>query len=562
MTDGAPGGLSSFAECAEAIAATRSKNAKVTILAGYLAGLDAVRLPVATRYFSGLVFPTWDGRVLLVGWAALRDVLLELSGVDERVLFAVWSRHADIGDTTAELFRRRPPSPAAGSPDLRDADRAFAAMASAGSSRERTAALRDLLARCGPLEAKYVTKLIAGEMRIGLRAGLVEEAIGTAFGRDPAQVARADMLVGDLGEVAGLARDGRLETAAPRLHSPIRFMLASPVADAGEAVGRLGEDVWVEDKYDGIRCQLHAGGGRVRLFSRDLKDITDQFPEVARSGASLGRAVILDGEVLAFRDGRVLPFAALQRRLGRKAPPEAILAEVPAVHVAWDLLWEEGQSLLDLPLTERRRRLESLPLPPGMLLSHREAAHGAAAVDRLFDDARQRLNEGLMLKVPASPYLPGRRGLYWLKLKRPLDTLDCVVIGAEWGHGKRRGVLSDVTFGVLVDGTDQLVPVGKAYSGLSDQEIAEMTELLQAATVEVRGRYHRVVPEIVLEVAFDAVRRSSRHRSGYALRFPRIARWRHDKPVAEISLVSDVERLVEVRERGREQRVERAERAG
>ena len=415
-----PGRLLAFAETAEAIAATRSKNAKVSLLAGHLARLDEVRLPVATRYFSGLIFPAWQGRTLSVGWAALRQVLLELTGVGDAELFAAWSRHADIGATTEELLTAG--GPAGGCPDILDADRAFSEMASANTAKQRTGVLAALLRVCTPLEAKYVTKLIAGEMRIGLREGLVEEAIGVAFQRPAGAVSRADMLVGDLGEVASLARDDRLGTAAPRLHSPVRFMLASPVADADEAVRRLGEELWIEDKYDGIRCQLHLGEGRVRLFSRDLKDVTDQFPEVVRAAGAIGGAVILDGEVLAFRDGRVMPFGALQRRLGRRSPTAAIRDEVPVVHVAWDLLWQDGESLLDLPLRERRHRLEGLGVAGDLALSHLEQVRGAAAVDRLFADARRRLNEGLMLKVPSSPYLPGRRGLHWLKLKRPLDT--------------------------------------------------------------------------------------------------------------------------------------------
>lgn len=540
--------LLAFAQTAEAISATRSTGAKVRILAEHLRSLDEEHLPVAARYFGGLILPAWDPRTLSAGWAVLRDVLQELTGVGGDELLATWSRHADIGDTAQELFARR--AALGEPPDLLDAERAFAGMAAAAGAGERAGHLSALLSRCSPLEARYVTKLVAGEMRIGLREGLVEAAIGVAFGRDRAAVARADMLSGDLGVVASLARAGRLDGAAPRLHAPIRFMLASPLAGAEEAVRRLGADVWVEDKYDGARCQVHAGEGRVRLLSRDLKDVTEQFPEVASSAGTLGRAVILDGEVLALRDGRVMPFGALQRRLGRRAPGPAIREQVPVVHVAWDLLWEDGQSLLDLPLRERRRRLEALPLPPGMLLSHRQEVHGAAAVDRLFADARNRLNEGLMLKVPSAPYLPGRRGLYWFKLKRPLDTLDCVVVGAEWGHGRRRDVLSDLTFAVRVDGGDELRPIGRAYSGLSDREIAEMTERLLSITVSVRGRLHRVVPEIVVEVAFDAVQPSGRHGSGYALRFPRIARWRHDKGARDVSLMSDVVRLARVRETG------------
>ena len=546
-----------FAGCADAIRATSSKRAKVDTLAAYLRGLDRARLPLAARYFAGRVFPSWDGRILSVGGAALAAVLRSLSGADDATLSAAWSRHADPGDVTADLLA------AAGrrgsGVDLLDVDAAFSAMASTRGSRARVELLETLLGRCSPAEARYVTKLITGELRIGLREGLVEEAVGRAFEREPAAVSRADMLTGDLGETAVLAMDDRLGEAAPRLFAPLRFMLASPVSDAEEAVRRLGESVWVEDKYDGIRCQLHRDAQRVRLFSRDLKDVSEQFPDVVADAAQLPASLILDGEILAFRDGTVLPFAALQRRLGRRAPAAAVIAEIPVVYVAWDVLWEDGSALLDVPLRERRARLEALELGDRLAMAHLEQAQGADGVERLFRDARARLNEGLMLKDPDSPYLPGRRGLHWLKLKRPLDTLDCVVIGAEWGHGKRKGVLSDVTFAVRVDGSDELVPIGKAYTGLSDAEIAQMTRLLLDSTVSDHGRYRTVRPEIVVEIAFDAVRESTRHRSGYALRFPRIKRWRHDKPVEEINTLADVRALAEALHRGWRQRVDRAD---
>ncbi len=401
-----------------------------------------------------------------------------------------------------------------------------------------------------------MVKLITGDMRIGLREGLVEEAIGIAFARPAPEVARAVMLLGDLGEVACLVARGE-SVDRPRYFAPMRFMLASPVADAAEAVRRMGEDVWVEDKYDGIRCQLHHRGDRVALYSRDLNEVTDQFPEVGEAAALHAEDVILDGEILAFAGGRVLPFHDLQTRLGRRNPSPAARDAVPVIYVAWDVLLHGEESLLDTPLRERRRRLESLSLGEGFALAHLEAAVGEAAVDERFAAARARRNEGLMLKDPDSSYTPGRRGLAWLKLKRPLDTLDVVVVGAEWGHGKRRGVLSDVTFAVRTkDGA--LVTVGKAYTGLTDAEISEMTALLLEITIEDRGHYRTVRPQIVLEVAFDAVQRSSRHRSGYALRFPRIARWRHDKPVEEIDTLDRVAAIAQSQAHDREQLVDPA----
>ncbi|HEV7680078.1 MAG TPA: ATP-dependent DNA ligase [Candidatus Dormibacteraeota bacterium] len=546
-----------FAETAERIAATTSKLEKVRLLAEYLQKVDETRVGVAARFFAGLVFPTWDMRVLSVGGAALWGVLRSIGDATSEDMSAAWARHGDAGGAAHDVLLRA----CAGAPgvDILDVVHTFEGIAAASSTAERASLLEDLLRSCTPLEAKYVVKLITGEMRIGLREGLVEEAIALAFARDRTAVSRADMVIGDLGEVALLARQDRLGEAAPRLFAPMRFMLASPVADAAEVVARMGDEVWVEDKYDGVRCQVHRDSGRVMLFSRDLKDITSQFPEVAEAAADLPGEMLLDGEVLAYRDGRVMPFAALQTRLGRKAPALAVMQRVPVIFVAWDVLYQDGESLLDESLRSRRARLDALHLGGALAAAHQEHARGAGAVDALFDNARARLNEGLIAKDPDSPYTPGRRGLSWLKLKKPLDTLDVVVTGAELGHGKRRDVLSDVTFSVRVDDSDELVPIGKAYTGLTDVEIAEMTELLTSITVSEQGRYRAVIPQIVLEIAFDRVQPSSRHRSGYALRFPRIARWRHDKPVAEIDTLSRVAALAQTWDGEKVQLVDRAE---
>lgn len=544
------------AQTADAIAATGSKREKVQLLAGVLRRCDRDELPLATRYYAGSVFAAGDPRTLNVGGAAFGAVLRELSGADDDAVGRSWRRHADLGDVTGDLLAAR--SSEGPSLTLVDVDAALGVIAAASGTRRKSAALRDLLSRATPAEARFIAKLISGEMRIGLREGLVEEAIGVAFAAPAKAVSRAVMVSGDLGAAAQLAAAGELDHVRPQWFVPLRFMLATPVADADEAVARMGPDAWVEDKYDGIRCQLHRRGDRVALYSRDLHDITRQFPEVTGAAAGLDSDVVLDGEVLAFNRGRVMPFAALQTRLGRVKPDAAAMSTAPVVYVAWDILVAGDDVLLDTPLRERRARLESLVTPDAIVLAHLEEVHGAAEIDRRFSDARARNNEGLMLKRPDSAYTPGRRGLSWLKLKRPLDTLDVVVIGAEWGHGKRRGVLSDVTFAVRVDGTDDLVPIGKAYTGLTDAEIAEMTQLLLDITTLDRGHYRSVKPQIVLEVAFDAVQASTRHRSGYALRFPRIAHWRHDKPLSEIDTLSRVAELAAVRERGGDQRVDRA----
>ena len=520
--------LSELAAAGDAIAGTSSKSEKVRLLAAFLAGTPDDELAQTARYFGGSVFPAGDERTLQIGGAAFSAVLRNVSGADDAEISAAWRRHSDTGDVTGDLLSRIEGRETAGIA-IHELDLAFGRIAGARVARERTALLTTLLEVASPDEARYIAKLITAELRIGLREGLVEEAIAAAFGATPASVNRAVMLTGDLGETALLARVGRLDAAAPRWFVPLRPMLASPVADAADAVARLGEDVWVEDKYDGIRCQLHRRGAEAALYSRDLKNISSQFPEITEAAAHLDADVLLDGEILAFHEGRVMPFHALQTRLGRVSPDAAVMASVPVIYVAWDVLMIDDDVLIDAPLRERRERLEALMVPHPLALAHLERVHGEAEIDRRFDDARARLNEGLLLKQPESTYTPGRRGLNWLKLKRPLDTLDVVVVGAEWGHGKRRGVLSDVTFAVRVDDTDDLATIGKAYTGLTDAEIAEMTALLLDITTADHGHYRTVAPLIVLEIAFDAVQVSTRHKSGFALRFPRIAHWRHDK---------------------------------
>jgi ATP-dependent DNA ligase I len=360
------------------------------------------------------------------------------------------------------------------------------------------------------------------------------------------QVKRVHLITGDIGEAAVRCKNGRLETGTVTLFQPVRFMLASPVETAAEAFERMGADkVWTEEKYDGVRCQLHHAEGRVELFSRDLKETTGAFPELAEGAPGIGHAVLFDGEVLAHRDGRVLRFFELQHRLGRKQVTAELRKDVPVVLVIFDLLHLDGRSLLDEPLEERRRLLESLGLEHPFLLARLEESTSPPDLDRIFADTRERGHEGLMVKDPASPYTPGRRGLAWLKLKRPLATLDVVVTAVEWGHGKRKGVLSDYTFAVKDTATGRLVNVGKAYTGLTDAEIAEMTKRFLALTIEDRGWARAVRPEVVLEVAFDSIQHSGRHASGYALRFPRIVRIRDDKPVEEIDTLERVAELYE-----------------
>jgi DNA ligase-1 len=553
-----------WSELAERLAATTRTSEKTAMLADYLRELSPAELPIAAVFLTGRPFAEADQRAAGLGWAAIATTVTSLGNVPRAALGEAYDRSSDLGIAVADVLREagHEPPPET-SPTLPEVAAAFAAIEQASGPARKSAILRDLLERADPLTAKYIVKVLGGDLRIGLREGLVEAAIARAFDRPLDEVKWAGMLVGDVGQLAALARDDALASASLALFHPLKFMLASPAEDAAEIVARLGPEVWLEDKYDGIRAQLHKRGREVRLYSRDLHDVSSGYPEIVDAAGSLPWDGILDGEILGWRDGVVLPFIALQARLGRKTPSAAIQAEVPVIFVTFDALAigpggdEPVEPLLREPLTERRARLDALELPLApdggrFARSHLTTAADVDAVEAAFVDARARRNEGLMVKDPHSTYAPGRRGLGWLKMKKALATIDCVVVGVEVGHGKRHGVLSDYTFAVRDTEHDKLVNIGKAYSGLTDVEIAEMTRWFEAHTIARFGRYHQVEPTVVVEIAFDVIVRSNRHGSGFSLRFPRIVALRPDKTVDEIDTVETVTALYEGLQHGSE----------
>ena len=534
--------MEDFARAGSSIGSTSATLEKTRLLAAYLRALDDDDLRRAAVFMSGRAFSPSKRRTLGLGWAAVSKAVSSISGLDEDELGRIFRKHSDLGDWAGEALAGRTQAEPV---TLQEIEETLEAIRTARGAK-KSEPLEKLLRRLDPEAARFFIKVISGELRIGLSEGLVEAAIAEAFEVPITQVKRVHLITGDIGETAVRCKHKQFDTTNITLFQPVRFMLASPVETPSEAFERMGaESVWTEEKYDGVRCQLHRQAERVELFSRDLKETTSAFPELSENAASIGHDVLFDGEVLAHREGRVLRFFELQRRLGRKKVSAELRAEVPVVLVVFDLLWLDGRALLDEPLETRRRLMEGLGLQHPFLLARVEEATGPDHLDRIFAETRERGNEGLMVKDPLSPYTPGRRGLAWLKLKRPLATLDVVVTAVEWGHGKRKGVLSDYTFAVKDTSTGRLVNVGKAYTGLTDAEIAEMTRRFVDITVEDHGHVRLVKPEVVLEVAFDSIQHSSRHKSGYALRFPRIVRIRDDKPVEEIDTLERVTELYE-----------------
>jgi DNA ligase-1 len=631
--------FSHLAVLADRLAATASKLKKRAAIAEAIAVVHAGAADESSGenaaglfalYLAGTPFAESDPRKLNAGGALLSKAVLAVSGASHAELTVAYRRHGDLGaaafdllTTAATLLSSRSGEEGSDSASslpslsLTEVAEVFAQMASARTTAVRAALVEGLLRRASPLEAKYLLKLMLGDMRIGVKQSLVEEAIAAAASTLaspvlPAQVRHAVMLEADLAAAVTRAFDGTLGEARMKLFHPLGFMLASPVDTPEEAVARFSPsqpasqpvgdtdtppepriEAFLEDKYDGMRAQIHCGDpaqpGRVAIYSRNREDITESFPELAEAFAHVGESdtsllgpLILDGEILGWNygaiEGHALPFAALGQRIGRKRVSNETRAGVPVVFMAFDLMAEGGELILDLPLRERRNRLEAIverlaghvvsplevderrhrtqadlfatgnaePSVPRLLLSPSRLVEGADDIDRAYAAARARSNEGVMIKAAGSVYQPGRRGLAWVKLKRELATLDVVITGAEYGHGRRAGLLSDYTFAVRgpeFARAGELLNVGKAYSGVTDAEIAELTEFLKAHTLEDQGHFRTVEPLVILEVAFNNIMRSTRHASGFALRFPRILRLRPDKPLAEIDTVARVEEI-------------------
>jgi DNA ligase 1 len=589
-----------FAETCEAIAGTTKRLKKVSLLGEYLKSESLDDAAISAVFFSGRPFAAWEEATLQVGGTLLWRIVAELTEKKEAEVTGAYRTHGDLGAVAAQVL----PKQAGQGISLGEVLQVFREIAAARGPAAKAALVRDLLKCSTPLEAKYIIKIITGDLRIGLKESLVEEAIAKAYGGTLAEVQRANMLLGDIGETLRLAAEGKLHQARMRMFHAIGFMLASPIDSADEGLKYFAEAA-VEDKYDGIRAQAHVSAGEVKLFSRTRDEITESFPELPRALAGLAD-VILDGEIVAWESpgdlqkisevvdepvselaevkaanlGHARPFNVLQQRLGRKKVSQRMLRENPVAYVAFDVLYAKGELLIDRPLRERAGILDEL-LKQRQTSHHRDTepqrkarqarlafdqnenegdkeiffaeiirapvfrAASAEDMEELFASAQARGNEGLMIKDLASAYLPGKRGKSWLKMKRELATLDVVVTAAEYGHGKRISVLSDYTFAVWDTKKEKLVNIGKAYSGLTDAEIAEMTQWFLEHTIEDQGFGRIVEPKIVLEVAFNNMMRSDRHDSGYALRFPRIVRLRPDKSAEEADTIERVRDIFE-----------------
>jgi len=454
--------------------------------------------------------------------------------------------------------------------------RKIANLSGPNSNSEKKNILKGLLIRCTPLEAKYLIKIITNEMRIGSYEGLLEIAIARAFNKNVESVREALLISGDIANVALLSKNDKLQSVTLKPFVPMNFMLADVMFTGDEIIKYFTKTLYCEFKYDGIRLQLHRFGDKCKLFSRNLSDITYAFPELVGSALKICKKesksdegevtpinFVLDGELIGYKDNKPLPFQELQKRLRKKVMSKEILKEIPVKYIVYDVMFYDDKSVIRDSLIARKKILARLLLKDkNIIIAKSNFVKTGEEINLNFKKSRSEGHEGLVIKDPESKYHPGKRGKYWIKLKEELDTIDAVVVIAEYGHGKRAGTLSDYTLAIKdfnlsiqvdndytlesknkIDQSSSLRIIGKAYSGLSNNEIDFMTNKLKSLVVKDEGSRIIVKPEIVLEVSFDTIQKSDRHDSGYALRFPRIKNIRHDKGISDIDNLEKVQNI-------------------
>jgi DNA ligase-1 len=546
----------SMAELLEKIEGTRKRLQMISMTAEFLKALDAEELEPAVSMILGRPFPKWSQKTLELSWATLSEILRRITQVDWNVFLEAFNSTGDIGSATKAVFEKTKVKRQAllfekelTILEVRRSLEAIAETAGSGSKEKKERLLTALLSQASPVEAKYFVKIFTGEMRTGFHEGLMEQAVAKAFEIPLATVQRASMTLGDIGEVAAMAKtEGkeRLSKVGFKVFRPVKLMLAQMADDVNEALKEHGGETAFEYKYDGARVQLHKHGEEVRVFSRRLTDVTLSLPEIVETVKNdiTASEAILEGEVIAVDDlGSPIPFQHLMRRFKRVHEIEDMAEKIPVKLYLFDVLYLNGESLISLPYLQRRQVLAEnsggIPLPTQVITGQREVA------EKFLKEAVGAGHEGLMAKKLDSPYTPGTRGKRWLKVKPVLEPLDLVITAAEYGYGRRHGWLSDYYLAAREFETGEFLTVGKTFKGLTDAEIIEMTKQLKELTVSEEHRRVMVLPKIVVEVAYNEVQRSPKYKSKMALRFARITRIRDDKNPEDADTIAKVREIYE-----------------
>ncbi len=551
-----------LADLAQRINRTRGTNAKIGLAAEYFRSFeDDSNLNLAAQFLGEGAFPDVSGKRASVGHRTVATLAADFCEIDYDLVFKPCrTATGSSSETIEKLFTNIPEARKKWSGaglGLKEVADIYEQLYITSSREKKQQIIEEAWRKMPPVEVKYFIRVMGqGSLRIGFETRSVVSAISRAFHKDPETVRYAHMITGSLGRTAVLARNDRLDEATFKLFHPLSFMLASPVES--RAVEDLEQYV-AEEKFDGMRCQAHIHGGQVKLFSRDLNDITSSFPEITDFFKERQLPeLVLDGEICVFKNNTILPFQLLQKRMGLKKPSRTVLEEYPVLFIAYDVLYHIGDPVFDLSLTERRALLEELSEKHSLPITTQKAISSEDDVEALFEQALAHGNEGLMLKKKDSTYEYGQRRKSWLKVKKPGGSLDTVMLYAHAGSGKRGGLYSDFTLGVSVKEDEryeeEFIPIGKAYGGYSDDELQRMNKLIKELTLERFGPTLLLKPRLVVELEFKDIQVNKRTKAKYTLRLPRFKAIRWDLSPDDADSLKDVERMYrEKLERERQQ---------
>ena len=529
-----------FSRCCERLEGLSGRLEMIDVISRELPGLPAEELPIFVRFVMGRIFPDWSQTQLGIGPALLYEAIAYVAGTKKEVVVEKINVTGDVGKAVEELLLLK--SQTTFFHEELDLARVYhelmtiASQEGKKSQREKLLSVRKLLGNAHPLEGRYLVRIMLEELRIGVGEGSVREAIAKAFNVDAGLVEHAMQALNDLGEVARLAKVGpdALRDIHITLFHPVRMMLAQ----AGTIPDMIKEhgEVAAEFKYDGSRFQFHKKGNWCRMYSRRLEDVTGALPDVIQQllGAT-DHDLIIDGEVIAIKEGRPMPFQSVLRRFRRRHDVAGASEEIKLVPHVFDILYLDGETLIDLPLSDRREKLEQVVK---FFLAPQVISNDHNVIGQTYQAALDAGHEGLMLKVLSSPYSPGQRGKNWIKIKPEVDTLDLAVIGAEWGEGKRAHVFG--SFLVACQDQGKLIPLSRVATGFSDEQLAEVYDLLKDTVTTKSGKEVTFEPTLVFEVGYAELQVSQTYDGGFALRFPRFVLIRDDKDIAEIETLESI----------------------
>jgi len=551
-----PTSFKDLAKLCEKLEVTKKRLLMISLVADFLRSLETQEIEPAVSMILGRSFPKWSQQTLEVSWATLSEIIKRITKADWKVFMEAFGKTGDIGSATKIFFESSKVSKQSTLlerkltiTEVKRNLKAIAETAGSGSREKKERLTEALLSVASPLEAKYLVKIFIGEMRTGFYEGLMEQAVSKAFQIPLEIVQKACMIIGDIGEVAVIAktqgRQGLLKIRF-RVFRPVKLMLAQMANDLAEALEEHGGKAAFEYKLDGARVQIHKCGDDVRIFSRRLTEVTKSLPEIIGKVQKNVKSeeVILEGEVIAVDSSdHPVPFQHLMRRFKRVHAIEDMIEKIPVKLYLFDILYLNGESLISVPYVQRRQILaENI----GEILSAKQlVTDKVEAAEQFLEKAMEAGHEGLVAKKLDSEYTPGIRGKRWLKIKPVLEPLDLVIVAAEYGYGRRHEWLSDYYLAARDAETGELLKVGKTFKGLTDAEIIEMTRRLKELAVKEEDRRVVVIPKIVVEVLYNEIQKSPKYRCGMALRFARINRIREDKTPEESDTIQKVREIYE-----------------